>query len=57
MNGGEPFSPKEEPTKANFSRAETLEAVQWLTDSPRTAPHLLADRQPCPASDRRFAAR
>lgn len=32
MNGGELFSPKEEPTKANFSQAETLEAVQWLVD-------------------------
>jgi multiple sugar transport system substrate-binding protein len=32
MNGGEPFTPKEEPTKANFSQPETLEAVQWLTD-------------------------
>jgi multiple sugar transport system substrate-binding protein len=32
MNGGEPFSPKEEPTKATFSQAETLETVQWLTD-------------------------
>jgi multiple sugar transport system substrate-binding protein len=32
MNGGEPFTPKEEPTKASFSQAETLEAVQWLTD-------------------------
>jgi multiple sugar transport system substrate-binding protein len=32
MNGGEPFSPKEEPTKATFTQAETLEAVQWLTE-------------------------
>jgi multiple sugar transport system substrate-binding protein len=32
MNGGEPFSPKEEPTKAHFAQAETLEAVQWLTE-------------------------
>jgi multiple sugar transport system substrate-binding protein len=32
MNGGEPFTPKEEPIKATFSQAETLEAVQWLTD-------------------------
>jgi hypothetical protein len=32
MNGGEPFSPKEEPAKATFAQAETLEAVQWLTE-------------------------
>jgi multiple sugar transport system substrate-binding protein len=32
MNGGEPFSPKEEPAKATFSQPETLEAVQWLTE-------------------------
>ena len=32
MNGGEPFTPKEEPTKASFKQAETVEAVQWFTD-------------------------
>jgi multiple sugar transport system substrate-binding protein len=32
MNGGEPFTPKEEPAKANFSHPDVLEAVQWLTD-------------------------
>jgi multiple sugar transport system substrate-binding protein len=32
MNGGEPFTPKEEPVKASFTQAETMEAVQWLTD-------------------------
>ena len=32
MNGGEPFTPKEEPTKSSFTQAETVEAVQWFTD-------------------------
>ena len=32
MNGGEPFTPKEEPTKASFIQAETMEAVQWFMD-------------------------
>ena len=32
MNGGEPFTPKEEPTKSSFVQAETLEAAQWFTD-------------------------
>jgi multiple sugar transport system substrate-binding protein len=32
MNGGEPFTPKEEPTKSSFTQAETMEAVQWFTD-------------------------
>jgi multiple sugar transport system substrate-binding protein len=32
MNGGEPFSPKEEPSRATFSQAEVQEAVGWFTD-------------------------
>ena len=32
MNGGEPFSPKEEPARATFSQAEVQEAVGWFTD-------------------------
>jgi multiple sugar transport system substrate-binding protein len=32
MNGGEPFTPKEEPAKSSFVQAETMEAVQWFTD-------------------------
>jgi multiple sugar transport system substrate-binding protein len=32
MNGGEPFTPKEEPVKSSFTQAETMEAVQWITD-------------------------
>jgi multiple sugar transport system substrate-binding protein len=32
MNGGEPFSPKEEPAKSSFVQPESLEAVQWFTD-------------------------
>ncbi|HEX2034903.1 MAG TPA: extracellular solute-binding protein [Chloroflexota bacterium] len=32
MNGGEPFSPKEEPAKSSFVQPETMAAVQWFMD-------------------------
>jgi multiple sugar transport system substrate-binding protein len=32
MNGGEPFTPKEEPTRSSFVQAETLQALEWFMD-------------------------